>query len=247
MSTSHELRGGLGSRGTAWIPAVVAGLAALVLSGACTTTKRQTVTVTPAAGGFLGDAVKLLSPGKEGEADLRYVNEDADWQQYDKIMLEPVQFWASGDSKLPIDVEQMMTTYLYNSLKEDLAKQGFALADLPGKEVIRVQIAIMDVTAATPILRTVSVIVPQARVLNQAQELLTGTYGFSGSAEVALKATDSRTGELLAAALDKRSGGGSLRQAAQWKWGDAEAAMDKWSQMFTARLAELRAKRRASR
>ena len=140
----------------------------------------------------------------------------------------------------------MMTTYLYNALRENLAKQGIPLADLPGPGVIRVQIAIMDVTAATPILRTVSVIVPQARVLNQAQELFTGTYGFSGSAEVALKATDSRSGELLAAALDKRSGGGALQQAAQWRWGDAQAAMDLWAQRFTERLVELRARRRAS-
>ena len=228
----------------ALIPAVLAGLAAIALASGCTTTKQQTAPLTAAAGGFFGDAVKLLSPGSDGEAALRYVNEGADWKQYDQILLEPVQFWAGADSQLAPDVQQMMATYLYNAVKENLTKQGFALADLPGKGVIRAQLAIMDVTAATPILRTVSVIVPQARVLNQAQELLTGTYGFSGSAEVALKVTDSRTGQLLAAALDKRSGGGAIQQAAQWKWGDAEAAMDKWAEMYTARLVELRAKRR---
>lgn len=61
---------------------------------------------------------------------------------------------------------------------------------------------------------------------------------------MALKATDSRTGQLLAAGLDRRSGGGSLEQAAVWQWGDAKAAMDLWSQRSTQRLVELRAKER---
>ena len=199
---------------------------------------------TPTAGAFLGDAYDLLQPGSEGQMALRYVDEDVDWRQYDKILFEPVQFWAGADSKLGADIEHMMSAYLYNAMRDNLTQQQFQLVDLPGKGVIRAQLAIIDATAATPLLRTVSVLIPQARVLNQAQELLTGKYAFAGSAEVVLKATDSRTGQLLAAGLDRRSGGGSLEQAAVWQWGDAKAAMDLWSQRSTQRLVELRAKGR---
>jgi hypothetical protein len=191
--------------------------------------------------GFLGDAYDKLQPGSDGQLALRYVDAAADWRQYDKLLLEPVQFWVGADSKLGADVEQMMSAYLCNAIQENLTKRQFQLVDLPGKGVIRVQLAIVDATAATPLLRTVSVIIPQARLLNEAQGLLSGTYAFSGSAEVALKATDSRTGQLLAAGLDRRSGGGAIQQAAVWQWGDAKAALDLWSQRLAERLAELRA------
>jgi hypothetical protein len=107
---------------------------------------------------------------------------------------------------------------------------------------MRAQSGLTDVTKATPVLRTVSVIVPQARLLNQAQQLVTGSYGFSGSAEVAIKVTDSHTGQLLAAAVDRRGGGGAVSQAAVWQWGDAKAAIDLWSQRFADRMVELRAR-----
>jgi hypothetical protein len=218
-------------------------VAALV---ACTATKGLEVKRTAELQGFMGDAYPLLQKGKEGEADLRYVAQGVNWKQYNGTVLEPIQFWAGSDSKLPPDVQQMLTTYMYNKLREDLGKVGVNLVDLPGPGVMRAQIALTDVTSATPILRSVSLVIPQARVLNQAQELLTGTYGFSGSAEIALKVTDSRTGQLLAAAIDRRGGGGDISQAAQWKWGDAQAVIDHWSQMFAARIAELKAKAQAA-
>lgn len=213
---------------------------------ACSTTVREKLQLDSEIKGFMGDAYPLLQPGKEGQVELVYLNEDVDWKQYHGTVLEPVQFWAGSDSKVSPDAQQMISTYLYNSLKANLDKVGIPLADLPGPGIVRAQIAFTDVTKATPILRTVSVLVPQARVINQAQQLVTGSYGFSGSAEVAMKLTDSSTGALLAAAIDRRGGGGSLQQAAVWQWGDVQAAIDFWSQRFAERMAQLRAKARGA-
>jgi len=198
------------------------------------------------AEGFLGDAYPLLEPGGEGEAALRYVNQNADWEKYQGTLLEPVQFWAGSDSKVSAEGQSILTSYLYNSLNENLAKAGIHMVDLPGPGILKAQIAVTDVTTSTPVLRTVSVIVPQARLINQAQKLVTGSYGFAGSAEVALKVTDSQTGELLAAAVDRRGGGGALSQAAVWRWGDLQAVIDVWSQRFAARMVELRDRAHAS-
>jgi hypothetical protein len=218
--------------------AVLIGLAAW-LAG-CSATIPEKPVESPHVTGFLGSAQDKLQPGAEGQLALRYVASDVDWKQYKAILLEPVQFWAGDDSKVDPETQEMLTTYLYNAIKADLTKHHVKVVDLPGPGVIRAQIAITDVTTATPVLRTVSVIVPQARLLNQAQSLISGKYAFSGSAEVALKATDSQTGKLLAAAIDRRAGGGSPTQAAQWQWGDAEAALDYWAETLTTRLAELR-------
>ena len=48
---------------------------------------------------------------------------------------------------------------------------------------------------------------------------------------------DSVTHQVLAAAVDKRVGGGSLATAAQWQWGDAENAMTAWAAQLANRLS----------
>ena len=225
----------------------LAAVAALLSFAACTTTTQEKVKMNPQIQGFMGEAYPLLEPGKEGQVDLRYIAQGVDWKKYNGTLLEPVQFWAGSDSKIAPDAQQMLATYFYNSLKANLEKVGVNLVDLPGPGIMRAQIAFTDVTKAVPVLRTVSVIVPQARVINQAQQLVTGSYGFSGSAEVALKVTDSQTGQLLAAAIDRRGGGGSIEQAAVWQWGDVQAAIDFWTQRFAEKMVELREKAKAAK
>ena len=75
-----------------------------------------------------------------------------------------------------------------------------------------------------PVLRSVSVVVPQARVLNVLKYAATGTYAFVGSATAEAKVTDSQTGELLAAWADQRFGGVSVKNVTVWQQGDAENA-----------------------
>jgi hypothetical protein len=153
----------------------------------------------------------------------------------------PVEFWAAADSKVSESDQQMLASYFYNKLQEDLAK-SFTLVNQPGPDVITPRVALMDATAAVPGLRSVSVIVPQARVLNGLQSLATGSYAFVGSAEGEMKATDSTTGEMLAGAVDQRAGGMGIKGAASFQWGDAENTMDYWAQKITSRLAELQGK-----
>jgi len=85
----------------------------------------------------------------------------------------------------------------------------------------------------------VSIVIPQLRVINMAQSLATGSYAFVGSAESMMKATDAVNGQLLAAAIDKRAGGIAIGAAAQWKWGDAENAINYWAEKIDSRLLQL--------
>ncbi|MDH5576222.1 MAG: DUF3313 domain-containing protein, partial [Nitrospirota bacterium] len=68
--------------------------------------------------GFLVDAYPLLKPGKEGEANLVYLNPEARWKTYDKIMLEPVTVWLGKDAVAkdtgvvpPDDVRTLANTF----------------------------------------------------------------------------------------------------------------------------------------
>ena len=120
-------------------------------------------------------------------------------------------------------------------LVKDLGK-NFVIVDQPGPGVIKVSAALTDATSATPGLRSVSVLVPQVRALSAIKMAATGTYLFVGSAQGALKVNDSTSGQLLAAAVDKRVGGASITNVTVFQWGDAENAIDYWGKLIDKRL-----------
>jgi Protein of unknown function (DUF3313) len=187
---------------------------------------------------FLGSDASLLQPGGEGQAAYVYINPSVQWSNYKKVLLEPVEFWDTENSSVSPDDQKMLSSYFYNKLRDGLEK-NFTLVNQPGPDVITMRVAIINATAATPGLRSISVVIPQARILNYAQSLATGHAAFAGSVEAAFKATDSVSGQLLAESVDKREGGMAVGQAAQMKWGDAESAMDYWAQKISQRAVEL--------
>jgi len=191
--------------------------------------------------GFLGPDASRLQPGPEGGVALSWINPSANWASYTKIQLLPVEFWAAADSKVSPADQATLTEYFYNQLQTNLSK-SFQLVDQPGPGVMTLRVALMDATTATPGLRTISVIVPQARVLNLAQSMATDSYAFVGSAEAEMKLTDSVSGMLLAEAVDQRAGGMGLKSAASFQWGDAENAMDYWAEKIPARILQLQGK-----
>ena len=228
-----------------------AGLVGALLISGCSTTVEsapQAAKAVESGGplpssvtGFLGPDASKLVPGPEGGAALVWINPNAQWSSYTKIQLMPVEFWAAADSKVSSADQQTLTTYFYNALQTNLSK-SFTLVDQPGPGVMTLHVALMDATTAVPGLRTVSVIVPQARVLNMAQSLATDSYAFVGSAEAEMKVTDSANGALLAEAVDQRAGGMGLKSAASFEWGDAQNAMDYWAQKIPNRILQLQGK-----
>jgi Protein of unknown function (DUF3313) len=224
--------------------------AALVASGCSTTVESQPSAakalesggpMPSAVTGFLGPDASRLAPGPEGGAALAWINPNAQWSSYTKIQLMPVEFWAAADSKVSPADQATLTEYFYNQLQTNLSK-SFTLVDQPGPGVMTLRVALMDATTAVPGLRTISVVVPQARVLNLAQSMATDSYAFVGSAEAEMKVTDSVNGMLLAEAVDQRAGGMGLKSAASFEWGDAQNAMDYWAQKIPNRILQLQGK-----
>ena len=227
------------------------GLAAALMAAGCSTTVESQPSAAKAlesggpmpsaVTGFLGPDASKLAPGPEGGAALVWINPNVQWASYTKIQLMPVEFWAAADSKVSTADQAVLTEYFYNALQTNLAK-SFTLVDQPGPGVMTIRVALMDATTAVPGLRTISVVVPQARVLNLAQSMATDSYAFVGSAEAEMKATDSVSGELLVEAVDQRAGGMGIKSAASFQWGDAQNAMDYWAQRIPNRLLALQGK-----
>ena len=140
---------------------------------------------------------------------LRYVNPKAAWSTYNQVIIDPVTLWGGATSSISPADQESLTNFFYQALRTQIG-QTFPLVDAHGPGVMLLQVAITDLESATPGLRTISSIIPQARVLNTLKYAATGTYAFIG--------------------------GGSLEAAAQWKWGDAENAMTKMATITAERL-----------
>lgn len=209
---------------------------ALIAVAGCSTTQRVKVKE-PGQCVFLRPIVcQKLAPGGGKLADMRYVNPGVQWSRYDKVMVMPISFWGGDKDKLPASDRQALADYFHATLVAHLG-QKFEVVEQPSPGAMKLQIAITDASAATPVLRTISMVVPQARALNTLKYLATGTYSFVGSTQGEAELSDSTTGQVLAAVMDRRVGGGSIETAAQWKWGDARNAMDAWAKQLTDRLA----------
>jgi len=246
----HEIRKMLG--GT--LPAIA--LAALIAGCAQTAAPAPTIVQRvqgekpppPPPTGFLGRDYSLLKPGAEGsgqQAILAYTDANANFSSYNKIVIAPVTYWVDDDSKLSASEQQVLCDYFYNELKQEFSK-NFKVVDDPGPGVAKLSVALTDATSAVPVLRTIAVIVPQAHTLSIIKQGLTGTYSFVGSATGEGKLTDSVSGQLLAAWVDKRFGTGALRNVTVWQWGDADNAMKYWANGLDQRLVALGVQQTAS-
>jgi len=210
-------------------------LGALLLT-ACTVTQKAPLKQSEIRCGLLASDCPKLQPGGKDQASFRYVNPAAQWNRYSKIMIEPVTFWGSEATSVSAADQQALMSYFAQQLREQLGKK-FQIVDQAGPGVMKVSVAMTDAETATPVLRSISMFVPQAHMLSNLKYLATGTFPFVGGAQGEAKVTDSVSGVLLTAAADKRIGGGNAINGMQWQWGDAEHAIDQWCEMLTERLS----------
>jgi Protein of unknown function (DUF3313) len=208
-----------------------------VLLAACTTTQQATVSQADIKCGFLGPVCSKLTRAGEGQQiDWRYVNPAVKGGQNKKLMIQPITYWDDEKSKVSVEEQHRLTNFFYAALEQELSKQ-FQIVDQDGPDVVQLQVALIDVAAATPVLRTITMVIPQARLLSTIKRGVTGSYPFVGGAQAEFKLTDSLTGEVLLAGVDRRIGGGAISTAAQWQWGDAENVMKAWAKLAADRLS----------
>ena len=230
-----------------WSHYVVLGLVLAAVVAGCSTTQQVKVSDKPGTycpflgNDICGRLVATETPGRfsgggEPVMGLRYINPNARWTQYNKVLIAPVSFWGGDDTSVSKADQTALADFFTKSLNDELSKK-FTVVSTPGPGVLDISVAIDDIGKAVPVLRTISMVIPQARALATLKYVATGTYSFVGSAQAEGKLVDSVSGELLAAGVDKRVGGGSIKTAAQWQLGDAENAMTAWSEQLANRLS----------
>jgi hypothetical protein len=147
------------------------------------------------------------------------------------VILEVVGFFGTEVSKVSPADQERLTALFQQSLTDALATK-YQVVDQPTPGTMQLQVVILDAEAATRGLRSVSMAIPQARLLGTGYYSVSGKYPFVGGGQAAFKATDAVIGQVLGAGVDRRVGGGSIKIAAQWQWGDAKNVIKAWSQQL---------------
>ncbi len=206
----------------------------VVLLNACAATKPGPV---PEYTGFLPD-YSLLKPGKKGQAERIYVNQNVDWDSYDKVLLDPVTLWRGKASQLngvsQADA-QKLADYFYQLIYASLSKD-YQMVRTPQPNTLRIGVAIVKLEEDRVVLETVSTIVPQLRLATKLANVVTGDAPLVGKASVEAKITDASTGQLLAEGVDERVGGKSLSGLSLSSWGDVDHIMQYWVKRATYNL-----------
>ena len=192
--------------------------------------------------GFLSDYSKLHAAADETEATLVYSTPDkAEFKSYTKVWLEPVQVWR-GEKSAAKDLDEEdanhVSQFLWSRVNEELSKD-YAMTPAAGPGVMRVRIAITEAGKGVPFLDNLTAAYPSTAVMSRGKKAITGTQTLVGKASIEVEVTDSQTGELLGAAVDRR-GGGKYAWKALNKWEDFEAAPTYWAKKFRWRACTLR-------
>ena len=192
--------------------------------------------------GFLNDYSKLRPAADDTQATLAYLPTDkAKFKSYTKIFLEPVQVWRGekSDAKdLDKEDTQHLSQYLYSRLDEELRKD-YTMVKQPGPGVMRLRVGITEAGKGVPLLDNLTAAYPTTLIMSKGKKALTGTESLVGKASVEMEATDSETGEVLAAAVDRR-GGGKYAWKALSRWEDVEQAYSYWAKKTRWRACLLR-------
>ena len=205
---------------------------------ACATTQQANNVVTT---GFLDDYSILQKGTGEHEALQRYVNPIAEWKKYTKVMIEPVQLWMDKGSSLrniSRDDRVRLTYLLYGKIRDGLLSD-YRVVREPGPHVMRISVALTEAEASSPVLDTISSVLPTGYLVSGTKSVATGTGTFMGAASVEAKITDSELGTLLAAAVDRRGGTKSLSGSTD-QWSDVEDSFQFWASTLRYRLCQWR-------
>ena len=196
--------------------------------------------------GFLKDLYPLMKEGGEGQSLRVYLNPQVDAlpaNAYDKVLLNAVTIYFPPESEMknvPKEKLQELADLFAGQLAKELSKD-YQLVKEPGPKTLRIDVALVDVMETRTNLKALSFVpaptpLPGAKFAGlKTAEYLTGKPVFAGEATAEVKMTDSESGEVLFAAMDRRVG---TRLGGGWKsWTDAEQAFRYWAEKVRYGLA----------
>ena len=181
----------------------------------------------------------ILEKGTDDQALYRYANPKADVKSYSKIMIDPVLMSKSTDLDAS-DTEnyQKLVNNAYVFLNDEL-KKDYVIVRAPEPGALRIQLAIIAADSSKPVRNLLGTVFPIGVAISAVKYSATGKPSAVGEITAELKITDAATGELLAAAVDKRVGGMNIKGT--WDtWMTADDALHYWAKKVAFVLCQKR-------
>jgi hypothetical protein len=210
---------------------VVFSLIASLLVGCASSMQARKVDVAQAV---LVDP-SILEKGKEGQPLYRYVKPDVDWKKYTAVIIDPVIIYQ--EAAMDAETRENYQTLANNAfvfLTKELGKVT-TVVTAPGPGTLRLQFAIVTAEKSGAVSNFLTTISPPGIALSAGKYAATGKPIGVGEITGEMRITDASTGELLAAALDKRVGGKQLRGVFT-RWQDADSGLQYWAELTRYRL-----------
>ncbi len=215
-------------------PPAWCALLALAMLSACAASSRAPDP--HSMSGFLDDYSRLREGGSE-QPSFVYRNPDTDWTRYDRILFEPVTIWRSGKGSLAdiADEDLQRLAAEFHAAVRARLEETYRLADTPASGVMRIRLGITAASRSDPVLDVFTFDVPPAHSVPGGQALGAGMQALITAAAIEGEITDSVTGGLLAAGVDRRRGTRAITS-----WQDLRAALDRWATWLAGRLERTR-------
>ncbi len=187
--------------------------------------------------GFLTD-YSLLKKDPEGLVQLMYFKDGANFGAYDKVIVDHATFFFKEDAEYkgihPVELTELSQN-LHKAFLGTLAR-AYSFTDKPGPGTMRVRLAITDLVPGKPVSGTMTTVVPFGLAASFIKKAVTGSHIGMGQISGEAELVDSRTGEILAAAIDNKMGQKHKLGKTFTKWGQVEAIFCDWAENFSKRL-----------
>lgn len=181
-----------------WTPAA-AIVASTVLLGACTSNEPPKLQAATS-----GPAMQQQDIG--GRPSLAYIAPGANFKKYKRFIIDPVVVYRGSDADFGDATEadkQQMAGYMHSVFASALGDR-YKIVTTPGPDVLRIHLTLAGLEDSTPVVSTVSHVVPAGLVMNFFNSSSGKPGSFSAGITIAGEFRDSQTNALQASFVQKR-------------------------------------------
>lgn len=160
-----------------------------------------------APSGFLG-SYPQFQPGPSDGLDQVSIKPGTDLSKYHRIMLDEVQFFLNKDAaEHGIQVSELkeLSDTFHRAVFEALGT-AYPLVTEPGKDVMRVRLALTNIEPSNPALSGITTVLPVGLAISVVNKGASGAHTGVGGASMEVEFLDSMTSERLVAGIDTFNG-----------------------------------------
>ncbi len=222
------------------MPSRLLAAAMLLLLGACA--GLQMLTERNSSAILTTEVQQQLQAGKSDLApDLYYTSESAEGRSFDKVMIDPIIYFAPLEDQRTIspDDRQTLLNNFHILMGRELGKD-FLLSTEPQRGTVRVQFALLPETREEVAMDTVAMVAREDPEKQMVLDNLASPLAQGADLLVESLWTDAVTGEVLGATVDRHFGQASFNGSGFKSWADVNRYLEAYAVLVRYRLCSYR-------